>query len=320
MTQFTDNSSCWVVTDGSAGMENQCIGLAEAMDLSPIVKRIQTKKPWRWLPPQLWINPLNQLKESADLLAPPWPDLVITCGRQAIPMSMAIRKASNGKTRTVHIQTPNTSAGNFDLVVVPEHDKLRGSNVLVSNGSLTRITEEKLQAEKEKFKAAFQDLSNPVFTVLIGGSNKCYRMTPDHMRDLSGKLQKLHEFTGAHFLITTSRRTGPDNEKILHSVLDKIPHHIWDGSGDNPYFAYLEKADAVIVTADSINMVCEAATAGKPVLIYPLEGGNRKFNYFHQKMETLGFTRELSNATELWEPPKLNETKRIADLVRERLA
>ncbi len=42
--------SCWVVTDGSAGMENQCIGLAEAMALDFTVKKIKTKKPWRWLP------------------------------------------------------------------------------------------------------------------------------------------------------------------------------------------------------------------------------------------------------------------------------
>ena len=104
------NPSCWVVTDGSAGMEIQCIGLAEAMGLEFEVKRIVTTKPWRWLPPKFWLNPLKTLDKSGDLLNPPWPDVLITCGRQSIPLSLAIKKANGDKTFTIHIQTPNCDA------------------------------------------------------------------------------------------------------------------------------------------------------------------------------------------------------------------
>ena len=45
--------SCWVVTDGKAGTENQCLGVAEALGLEPVVKRISVRSPWRELGPFL---------------------------------------------------------------------------------------------------------------------------------------------------------------------------------------------------------------------------------------------------------------------------
>jgi len=307
--------SCWVITDGSAGMENQCIGLAEAMGLSLLIKRISTKKPWKWLPPALWLNPLQQLDNDGDQLTPPWPDIIITCGRQAIPMSIAIKKASGNKTFTVHIQTPNTDARNFDLVIVPDHDKLRGENVLVSHGSLTRITPERLAVEREKFSALLKNLSTPVVTVLIGGSNRCYDITANVMRDLGQKLEKLHQQSNCFFLLTTSRRTGAENEEILKEALQNLPHILWTGGTDNPYFAFLDKADTIIVTADSVNMACEACSAGKQVMIYELAGGNRKFKHFHGKMQSLGYTKPFTGRLESWTPPELAETSRMAQLV-----
>ncbi len=233
-------------------------------------------------------------------------------------MSIAIRKVSKGKTFTVHIQTPNADAGNFDLVIVPEHDKLRGPNVMVSEGSLTRITDEKLALEAKKFEYQLGNLSGPVVTVLIGGSNRCYDVTRDTMKDLCQKLTDLHQQSDCFFLVTTSRRTGAENEKILKDTLSRLPHQLWMGDGDNPYFAYLAKSETIIVTADSVNMVCEACTAGKPVMVYDLPGGNRKFNSFHARMRKLDHTRPFEGILEQWTPAALSETMRIAPLVYEK--
>ncbi|WP_206378392.1 mitochondrial fission ELM1 family protein [Sneathiella limimaris] len=299
-------------------MENQCIGLAEAMSLDPEIKRIKTKKPWRWLPPQLWISPLQQLKTDGDQLAPPWPDTLISCGRQAIPMSIAIKKASKGKTFTVHIQTPNTSPSHFDLVIVPKHDRLRGPNVIVSEGSLTRITPEKLKTESNQFPDIIPAVPHPIVAVLVGGSNRCYSMTAPVVKKLCDDLKKLHQHTGCFFLVTASRRTGDENTVTLKETLSKLPHYFWDGSGDNPYFAFLEKADAIIVTADSVNMVCEAVSAGKPTLVFDLEGGNRKFNYFHDRMKKQNYTRAFEGSLPSWDQPVLRESQRVAEIVRQK--
>lgn len=65
-------------------MENQCLGLAEALDLATEVKRIRARAPWRWLPPRLRHDPLAALAPDGDLLQPPWPDLVIASGRLSV--------------------------------------------------------------------------------------------------------------------------------------------------------------------------------------------------------------------------------------------
>ncbi|MCG8490699.1 MAG: mitochondrial fission ELM1 family protein [Sneathiellales bacterium] len=299
-------------------MENQCVGLAEAMKLSFTVKRIKTTKPWKWLPPHLWISPLSRLTKQSDTLTPPWPDIIISCGRQAIPMSRTIRKASNGNCFTIHIQTPNTSIRDFDLVIVPEHDRLRGENVLVSYGSLTRINAEKLESEKEKFSDQLAGLKSPVVTVLVGGKNRCYEMGESTMSALCTDLKSLQSNSGCFFLVTASRRTGEVNTEKLKETLQELPHIFWNGVGANPYFAFLEKADAVVVTADSVNMVSEAATAGKPVYVYPLPGGNRKFNAFHKSMQDRGYTRPFEPRLENWSAPSLNETTRMAGIAMEK--
>lgn len=306
------NPSCWVVTDGSAGMEIQCIGLAEAMGLEFEVKRIVTTKPWRWLPPKFWLNPLKTLDKSGDLLNPPWPDVLITCGRQSIPLSLAIKKANGDKTFTIHIQTPNCDAKEFDLVIVPEHDKLRGANVLVAIGALGRTTPERLEKEGEKLAPGLAHLAHPLVTVLVGGSNRCYDMTEETMHDLAAKLTELHQETNCSFLVTTSRRTGTENEKILKSALSGVPHRLWTGDEENPYFGFLALADALIVTGDSVNMVCEACALGKPVHIYELPGGNDKFNRFHKSMRDKGYTRPFKGRLEQWTYPPLLETRKVA--------
>lgn len=243
----------------------------------------------------------------------------MTCGRQAIPMSIAIRRLNPGKTFTVHIQTPNTSASNFDLVIVPHHDKLRGANILVSEGSLTRITDEKLDTEYAQFSNQLENLSKPIVTVLVGGRNKCYDVTPDVMRELCTKLQQLYDQEKCHFLVTTSRRTGPENVAILQKTLGSLPHTLWQGDGENPYFAFLKKADAIIVTADSVNMVCEAVSVGKPVYIFELKGGNNKFLRFHKRMQNKGYTKPFKGSLSDWEPQKLRESQRLADIIWDKI-
>ena len=42
--------TCWVVTDGKPGMVSQALGLAEAVGLPIVEKRVEVRAPWRWLP------------------------------------------------------------------------------------------------------------------------------------------------------------------------------------------------------------------------------------------------------------------------------
>jgi mitochondrial fission protein ELM1 len=86
--------SCWIVTEGLIGLQNQAIGLAQAMGVAYDLKEVKKSSWW-----QVWSNPLKDFH-------PPWPDLLITCGRQSVAVSTAMQRLSNGKTFTVHIQNP----------------------------------------------------------------------------------------------------------------------------------------------------------------------------------------------------------------------
>ena len=87
-------------------MENQCVGLAEAIGSRCEVKHVRRPSAPLWnLPPRLWPNPLANTAIGVRL-APPWPNLLISSGRGSVAAALAIRKASKGTTFAIHIQTP----------------------------------------------------------------------------------------------------------------------------------------------------------------------------------------------------------------------
>jgi len=46
MTEIPPDLTCWVLTNGMAGFETQAIGVAEALGLTPIVKRVAPRAPY----------------------------------------------------------------------------------------------------------------------------------------------------------------------------------------------------------------------------------------------------------------------------------
>lgn len=321
--QSLHDLTCWVVTDGKAGMEIQCLGLAEAMGCVPVVKRVSVGKPWRWLPAALlrkpFKAPMETLGPKGDRLNPPWPDLWIASGRQTVPLTRDVKRLSGGRTFTVQVQNPAIDPAAFDLIVTPEHDRLRGQNVLTTRGALGRVTPERLAAAAEHFEPLYAQLPARRVAVLIGGNNKVFRMTADLMTKLTGQLARLVREEGVGLMVTPSRRTGARNVEILRRGLEGLPAQIWDGNGENPYFGILGLADAIICTGDSVNMVSESASTGKAVHIVHLEGGSAKFRRFHEAMEAAGITRPFTGALEEWSYRPLDETHRIADEIRRRL-
>jgi len=101
--------------------------------------------------------------------------------------------------------------------------------------------------------------------------------------------------------------------------LAEVPHYCWEGDGENPYYGILATATLAVVTEDSVNMVTEAAAAGLPVLVVPLDGGSPKFDRFHREMRDAGLTRRFQGRLELWQPPAFNEMRGLARTVGERL-
>ena len=290
--------SCWVVTDGKAGMESQCVGLAEALGLNPIVKRVSLRTPWRQLTPYVRIGGSAQFARTSDPLAPPWPDLLIATGRHSVAASLLVRKLSGGRTKTVQLQNPVIAPSHFDLVVVPRHDRLLGVNVVSTRGALHRITPAVLRDGAERLAARIANLKPPYIGVLIGGSNAAYRLGATEMQPFARQLAACAHEMRASLLITPSRRTSGEALRVLKDEIAQVPHFLWDGQGDNPYFGILGLADYLVVTCDSVNMVSEAASTGKPVYVVDLPGGSEKFGRFHSAVREDGITRPFAGKLE----------------------
>jgi hypothetical protein len=151
--------------------------------------------------------------------------------------------------------------------------------------------------------------------VLIGGANAVFEMPEEIVRRIAKDLATVAA-SGAGLMVTFSRRTGQRAETAFREALEGANVTIWDGTGDNPYFAYLALADHILVTEDSASMVSEAATTGKPISILRLKGGSPKFSRFHAMMAARGITRDFAGRLDHWTYPPIDETERAAEAVR----
>lgn len=310
--------SCWIITPGEAGFESQARGLAEALGTVPVLKRVRVKRPWTWIPGVWWRHPLAVLTADSDPLTPPWPDLVVSCGRIAAPVAVAIKQASGGTTRTAHIQDPLMPLAEFDVVIAPRHDGISGPNVVATTGAIHCVTPAKLAAAAEHWHSRFAALPRPLLGALIGGSNGRFALDHEAVSRIAEDLAALARQHGAGLVVTPSRRTGADNEKLLRERLAGIPAFIWDGTGDNPYFGILALADALVVTEDSVSMTSEALSTGKPVYVARLRGRSRRQRRFQDSLTRAGFTRPFNGELAQWSYAPPDDTNRAAAECRRR--
>ncbi len=314
--------TCWCLTDGRPGMENQAVGLAEAMGLTPVVKRVFLKPLWRIASPHITAFKRFAFSKKGDPVAPPWPDILIATGRPSILPALHVKGQSGGRTFMVQLQDPVSLRRRFDRIVVPAHDGLTGENVIVMNGALHRITPQKLAAEAPRWAEIFAAIPQPRIAVLLGGMNSRYSFGEAEARALAIELKALAG-QGYGLLITGSRRTGEKNLNIFREILAGCAAFISDGGGDNPYFGMLAHADAFIVTCDSVNMVTEACSTGKPVHVVQLPAPGRrvsrrdKFTRFQSGLQESGRIRFFNGTIETWAYEPLREMERIASLIQQ---
>ena len=313
----------WAVSDGRSGIENQALGLAEAVArLRPAeitVKRIAYRDRIRWLPSLLNPFPRRGLTAASDPIAPPWPDLWIGAGRASLALSARVRRWSKGGTFVVQAQDPRMPASMFDLVVPPRHDRVHGDNVLSLTGAPNRLTPERLAADRARFAGLIDPLPRPRVAVLIGGRSRAFDLTPARAEALAAELDLALEQEGAALLMTFSRRTPEQARAILTGRLAHHPGAIWNGEGENPYYAFLAAADFIAVTEDSTNMAAEAAATGAPVFVLRMDGHSLRMRRFHEDLEARGAARPFGGAFYRWSYEPLRETDRAAAEIVRRL-
>ncbi len=311
----------WAVSDGRAGIENQVLGLAEAVarltpsEITP--KHLRWRKAFDWLPVALKAPAM--LDPASDPVTGDLPDIWIAAGRATLPLS--IRMKGRGPL-VVQVQDPRLSPALFDMVVAPAHDGVPGDAVFEITGSPHRITPGRIEEEAQAFAARLHSLPRPRVAVLIGGRSKAFDLTEAHAAELAERIAHAVEAAGGTLMLTFSRRTPQAAQAVMRAGLAHLPGWIWDGTGDNPLFAFLHFADHILVTEDSANMAAEAASTGRPVHVLPMIARKPagKFARLHADLAERGATRPFDGALDGWTYEPLAETERAARAVLEALA
>lgn len=301
------NLTCWILTDGRIGTENNARGLAEALGLAYEVKTIRLRQPWKTLSPWLRWGLRYAIEPQ---LHGPWPDVVITAGRTPAVGSLYIGQ-QNPATKRIHITSPGISSRHFDLVIAPKHDRLKGRNVHQTIGALHRVTPEKLADAAAHWAPHFAHLPRPFHVVLVGGDAHGYRLTPVVTTRFMEQIKGL----GGSILGTASRRTSPETRQILEQNVTWL----WDGTGDNPYLGLIALADDIFVTGDSVSMLSEAASSGKPTYILIPDGDSPKLERCHENLMGGSYISRFIGQTSIHPTNQLDDMGPVLTRVRKLL-
>lgn len=310
MIELNQNKSfeVWALLDDKAGHNSQTLGVIEALKIPYRKKKIFFKNNAK-LPNFLKFRPFNTIDENkSDIISKPWPDIVISCGRRLAPINLEIKrraKKDNKKPLSVHIMWPNYKFYNFDLLAIPTHDRIsaalkNNSNILRIIGAPNRINKDFLLQEYRIWSRTIGELPAPKVGVLIGGSSKKGIISIAHAKKLVEGLVKISSKLKASLLVSNSRRTPAYiSEYIEENLRKKIGKNFYfhDVSKNvaNPYFAYLQLSDMIIVTGDSISMCSEAASTGKPVFIFSPDGlVPEKHHHFQEKIIEAGYAHSFN--------------------------
>jgi hypothetical protein len=188
--------------------------------------------------------------------------------------------------------------------------------VLTTATSPHRIRAELLASARERPDPRLAALPAPRAAVLCGGDSRHHRFTEADIARFAGDLATLAQ-SGVSLMMTASRRTPPPLKSALLDLARRHGGFLWDGTGENPYVALLALADAVVVTADSFNMVGEAAATGSPILVFEPSGGHIKLRRFLAGLKEQGIIHDFHGRLEGQRYPPVDATPIIAAAVAE---
>ncbi|MCW6511146.1 mitochondrial fission ELM1 family protein [Lichenifustis flavocetrariae] len=314
-------TTSWVITDGKIGDEVHCFGIAEALGLSPERRLVEPRAPWSWMAPYGPVDWRDGPSRRSSPIAPPFPDIVIASGRRTVPYLLTVKRASRGRTFTVFSKDPYRGLKAADVIYVPEHDALRGDNVVTTLTSPHRLTAEGFKAARECPDIRLAPLQAPRVGFVLGGPSGQYKFKSEDAARLTGIAAQVLR-NGYSVMVTPSRRT-PDFvlaafRETLGPALEEGRAFVWDGQGENPYMPILALSDAIVITGDSVNMIGEAAMSGVPIHIVESSGGHLKMTRFIDRMVEIGAARRWAGRIERFSYAPVDATPEIAEGVAAR--
>lgn len=308
----------WTLHDGATGHRQQALALARALAPDTREWHLQARAPWSWLAPRRLPGAESAFGEAFRAALAQAPALAIGCGRRA---ALATRLLGERGARTVQVLHPRLDTAHWDLVVAPEHDGLRGANVITLCGSLNPVDAAWLDQGRADF-AGFAALPSPRTVLLLGGRTPAVRFDRGAFEVLAARLEHWLARQGGSLLVLGSRRTPAQIAMLSRRYWADTPGLRWFDASDgaNPYAGALAWADRIVVSPDSVNMVSEACATAAPVYVAEPGRATGRVRAYLDELLRRGRIRAQDRLPEAFSAEPLRETARVAAAVRERLS
>ena len=305
-----------LLTEGMHGMISQVEGLAKALDIDFTHHKVELNHLWKLIPPNL--SPVSQTvfkKIDHDDF-----DVIISCGRKSVIPSIHLKKTSNKKVFNIHIQDPKVDLTHFDFIVAPEHDAIEGSNVITTKGAIHYLTENEISENKDYLNSFIKKDERKIWTLIMGGPTKYYDYSTKNMKHIFTALYKLLKKHDFQLVVIPSMRT-PINTIHYAKEFFGENHTIIMDVDKKAYLSALAISENIVVTCDSSSMISEAALTGKPIYIASIlpKKNDKRFQRFRNLFRELNITRNLGEDLENWSYPKLDETNRVANIIKQKI-
>ena len=305
-----------LLTQGMHGMISQVEGLAKALEIDFTHHTVELNNFWKMIPPKM--TPISQSvykKIDHDNF-----DIIISCGRKSVIPSIHLKNSSNKKIFNIHIQDPKVNLKHFDFIVAPEHDAMKGQNVISTRGAIHYLTENEINENKDYLNSFIKKDERKIWTLIMGGPTKYYDYSPKNINNIFKKINELSKIHNFQLVVIPSMRT-PIN--IIHYAKEYFgeDHTVIMDVDKKAYLSALAIAQNIIVTCDSSSMISEAALTGKPIYIASIlpKKKDKRFQRFRNLFRELNITRNLGEEIKDWNYQKLDETNRVANIIKQKI-
>ena len=285
-----------IVSDGKSGHVKQSLTVARALkerstDVREQVIEVRYRNRvaralcllWAWgIPAGMggrWCLRWTLTSACFARLVNAYADIVISCGAATAPVNL-LTSAENRAKSVVIMNPAPLPLRRFSLALVPSHDRVaRRPSLVRIPGALTAVNEEELALAGERLSRhpqfrgdAARNGDRAVVSVLLGGDTREYELTTAFVDGLIQQVLQACDAVDGVCLVTSSRRTPPDVERLLQQRLDRHPRcrlvllasrDQLNGTAEG----MLGLARVVVVTGESISMVTEACASGRHVLV-----------------------------------------------------
>jgi len=305
-----------LLTQGMHGMISQVEGLAKALDIDFTHHKVELNHFWKLIPPNL--SPISQSvfkKINHDDF-----DVIISCGRKSVIPSIYLKNTANKKVFNIHIQDPKVNLNHFDFIVAPEHDAIEGKNVINTKGAIHYLTENEISENKDYLNSFIKKDERKIWALIMGGPTKYYDYSTKNMKHIFTALYKLLKKHNFQLVVIPSMRTPINTIHYAREFFGEN-HTVIEDVDKKAYLSALAIAENIVVTCDSSSMISEAALTGKPIYIASIlpKKNDKRFQRFRNLFRELNIIRNLGEEVEIWSYEKLDETNRVANIIKQKI-